>query len=172
MRGLLLEKVRDAAEPLGLDRDLVMTQSLKDNITLPRPRIELEFPPETYERSGRLLGGQRLSADVLKVKKELYQITMPAAAQIFADDEFWLKEFCYRLAAALPRGFNDKAGNYVKLTSRQGEWEGQAVRRVGSAEINPIPKYGYILHINAVWRITSDELTKLITRFDWKIGGL
>jgi len=169
---LILEKVRDAAELLGLQRDRVMSQSLKDNITLPRPRIELQFLPETYERTGRLLGGQKEGGGLLKVKKELYQISMPVSAQIFATDEFWLKEFCYRLAAALPRGFNDAAGNYVKLSSRQGEWEGQAVQRVGSAEINPLPKYGYILHLTAVWRITSDEMMKLITKFDLKVGGL
>ncbi len=56
MRDLLLEKIAEAAELLGLPRDRVMTKSLKDNLTLPRPRLELDFLPETYTRTGRLLG--------------------------------------------------------------------------------------------------------------------
>jgi hypothetical protein len=172
MQDLILGKVQEAAELLGLDRGRVMTQSLKDNITLPRPRIELQFLPETYQRTGRLLGGKHTGPAEMAVRKELYQVSLPIAAQILADDPEWLKEFCYRLAAALPRGFNDAAGNYVKLVSAQGAWENQAVRRVGSAVIEPIVKRGYLLHLTATWRITAEELVNLVHKVDFKIGGL
>lgn len=172
MRDLILEKVRDAAELLGLSRDLVMGQSLKDNLTLPRPRIELDFLPETYQRTGRLLGGRKTGPAEMAVKKELYEVSLPVAAQIFADDPEWLKEFCYRLAAALPRGFDDPAGNYVKLVSAQGEWENFAVRRVGGTVIDPIVKRGYLLHLSVTWRITAEELVDLVNKVELKIGGI
>ena len=171
MRDLILEKVADAAELLSLPRERVMTKSAKDNLTLPRPRIELDFLPETYNRTGRLLGSQPAGAQNIcakTIRKELYEISLPVAAQILADDPTWLKEFCYRLAAALPRGFNDSLGNYVKLEAAQGQWEGFTLKRVGNAVIDPIVKRGYILHLNALWRVTKNELQNYITAVDFK----
>ena len=161
MRDLILEKVREAAGLLNLSPDRVMTKSVKDNLTLPRPRLELDFLPETFERTGRLLGP--IPAGAENVKKELYQVSLPIAAQVLADDPAWLKEFCYRLIAALPRGFNDAGGNYVKLRASQGEWEGFTLKRVGHQVIDPIVRRGYLLHLNALWRITQDEMIKYIT---------
>lgn len=164
MRDLILEKVRDAAELLGLDRQKVMTKSAKDNLTLPRPRIELDFLPEKFERTGRLLGEKPAGAENIKtIRKELYQIDLPVAAQILADDPAWLKEFCYRLIAALPRGFNDAAGNYVKVRASQGQWEGFTLKRVGDQVIDPIVRRGYLLHLNFTWRITQDKLVNYIS---------
>jgi len=169
MRDLILEKVRDAAELLGLPRERVISKSLKDNLTLPRPRIELDFLPETYRRSGRLLGFKGSSAEYQKtLRQELYQVELPVAAQILADDPDWLKEFCYRLAAALPRGFNDALGNYVEIKAARGEWENFSVRRVGSTVIDPIVRRGYILHLNAIWRVTADELLNFVKSVDFK----
>lgn len=171
MRDLILEKVRDAAELLGLNRESVMTKSLKDNLTLPRPRVELDFLPETYRRTGRPLGGQLEGTSAMALKKELYEVTLPVAAQILAGDPDWLGHFCHRLAAVLPRGFNDSAGNYVRLVSAQGEWENYAVRRLGSAVIDPIVKRGYLLHITVTWRITAEELVNLVTKVDFITNG-
>ena len=169
MRDLILGKVADAAELLGLARERVMSKSAQDNLTLPRPRIELDFLPENYDRTDRLLGSKPTGANNIKaIRKELYQVNLPIAAQILADDPAWLKEFCYRLAAALPRGFNDSSGNYVRLQTAQGEWEGFTLKRVGSAVIDPIVKRGYMLHLNAVWRITKDELMNYVTAFEFK----
>lgn len=175
MRDLILEKIRAAAETLGLDRTLVMTKSLSDNITLPRPRIELDFLPETYMPTDRLLGAIPAGAAQAKIKKELYQVSLPVAVHILADEPFWLKEFCYRLAAALSGGFNDSFGNYVKLRASQGQWEGFHLKRVGDAVIDPIPKRVYLLHLNITWRITKDELVNYITKVNFetktKIAG-
>lgn len=166
MRDLILEKVRDAAELLGLPRERVMTKSDKDNLTLPRPRVELDFLPETFNRTGRLLGHKPAGVvDHKIIRKELWRINLPVAAQVLAIDPDWLKEFCYRLAAALPRGFDDQFGNYVEIDARQGRWEGFTVKRVGDAVINPLPKHGYIIHLNITWRITEDQVQRYITEF-------
>lgn len=171
MRDLILEKVRDAAGLLGLPREHVMTKSYQDNLTLPRPRVELDFLPETYRRTGRGLGTIKLSEDHLKIKKETYEIDLPVVAQILAKDPEWLKESCYRLAAALPRSFDDRHGNHVTLQATQGEWEDFNVRRVGVKEIDPIKKRGYLLHIRVTWRMTSEQLIEKVSGIDLKVGG-
>jgi len=168
MRDLILEKVRDAAELLGLPRERVMTKSEKDNITLPRPRIELDFLPETFNRTGRRLGAEPTGSQNIKaIRKELYQVSLPVAAQILTADPAWLKEFCCRLTAALPRGFLDAAGNYVKLQAAQGQWEGFNLKRVGDQVIDPIVKRGYLLHLNVTWRITKSELLNYISEVNF-----
>ncbi len=174
IHGLIMEKVRDGAELLGLPRGRVISKSLSDNMTIPRPRIELDFLPETLTRSGRKLGIVPGDADSVNIKRELYTVSLPIAAQILADDEDWLKEFSYRLIAALPRGFDDDAGNHVKLTATQGEWENMAVRRVGDTVIEPIIKRGHLLHLNALWRITANEreAAELIRNIILTIGGM
>ncbi len=171
IRDLIMEKVRDGAELLGLPREKVMGKSLRDNLTLPRPRIELDFLPETLTRSGRKLGAGRIDRGALNIKRELYEASLPIAAQILADDEAWLKEFSWRLIAALPRGFDDEAGNYVRLTAAQGEWENLAVRRVGDTVIEPIVKRGCLLHLTALRRITAGEAAELIKDINLTIGG-
>lgn len=167
MRDLILEKVRDSAELLGLPRERVMTKSEKDNITLPRPRIELDFLPETFTRTGRPLGSIPVGAESFHQRRELYQVSLPVAAQILFSDPARLKEFCYRLVAALPRGFNDAAGNYVKLRAHKGEWEGFTLKRVGDQVIDPIVKRGYLLHLNVTWRVTGDRLLNYITEINF-----
>lgn len=162
IRDLILEKVREAAGLLGLPGERVMTKSTKDNLTLPRPRIELDFLPETYESSGRLLGPPAAAENIGRYKRELYLVSLPIAAQILASDPIWLKEFSHRLVAALPRGFNDSAGNYVKLRASEGEWEGYSARRVGDQVIDPIVRRGYLLHLGAAWRVTREELVNYI----------
>ncbi len=167
MRDLILQKVAEAAEPLGLPRDRVMTKSARDNLTLPRPRIELDFLPETFERTGRLLGTLPAGTDQKTLRRELYQVSLPVAAQILANDPAWLKNFCYRLTAALPRGFNDAAGNYVKLQAHQGAWEGFTLKRVGDQAIDPIVKRGYLLHLKVTWRVTQDRLLNYINNINF-----
>jgi len=170
MRDLILEKVRDAAELLGLPREHVMTKSYQDNLTLPRPRVELDFLPETYQRTGRRLGEIKVSEGQLNIKKENYEINLPVVAQILARDPEWLKESCYQLAAALPRAFDDRHGNHVTMQAVQGEWEDFAVRRVGSKEIDPIKKRGYLLHLTVIWRMTSEQLVERISDINLKVG--
>jgi len=174
MRDLILQKVADAAETLGLSRERVMTKSASDNLTLPRPRLELDFLPETYTRTGRLHGGPGLSPGPrMQYKKELYEVSLPVAVQALADDEEWLKDFSWRLLSVLPRSFNDKRGNYVRLAATMGQWEGFEARRVGEAVIEPIVRRGYLLHLTAIWRICQEELVTYVGKVDLnvKTGG-
>ncbi len=97
---------------------------------------------------------------------------MPIAAQALANDPQWLKEFCHRLVAALPRGFNDQEGNYVQIRASQGEWENYQVRRVGAAVINPIVQRGYLLHIRAMWRLTEDRLVDFVKQVNFQTNTI
>ena len=178
MRDLILGKVAEAAETLGMSRERVMTKSASDNLTLPRPRLELDFLPETYTRTGRLHGGPGLPGlspgpGRMRYKKELYQVSLPVAAQALADDEEWLKDFSWRLLSVLPRSFNDKRGNYVRLAAAMGQWEGYEARRVGEAVIEPIVRRGYLLHLTAIWRICQEELVTYVGKVDLNVhtGG-
>lgn len=174
IRQLILEKVRDAAETLGLPRERVITQSKKDNLTLPRPRVEIQFLPATYLRTGRRLGRTETAETSAVEKKELYQITLPAAAQALADDPAWLRDFVAGLIPALATAFNDHSGNFVRLRCERGEWENEAVQRVGGnfTVIEPLVKRGYLLHLNATYRATAEEAAALINNIQLKIGDL
>ena len=172
MRELILEKVADAAVSLGLERSRVMTKSLADNLTLPRPRIELDFLPEALAATGRLQGGAKDENGRPLFRKELYEVSLAIAAQALADDPDWLTNFVWRFIAALPRGFDDARGNYVKLRAGQGQWEGFDLRRVGTVEIDPIVKRGYLLHLTAIWRISREEAVDFITQVNFNVKGM
>nr|DAW17989.1 MAG TPA: hypothetical protein [Caudoviricetes sp.] len=53
--GVITQAALDAGLPEGRVIDMVK----KDNLTLQRPRIELQFLPEKYTRTGRVLGVRR-----------------------------------------------------------------------------------------------------------------
>ena len=53
MEKLIMEAVTRAAVAAGLPAERVMTESAKDNLTLPRPRVEVQMQPATYKRTGR-----------------------------------------------------------------------------------------------------------------------
>lgn len=51
--------IKAAAQASGLAPDRIINLAKKDNLTLARPRLELQFLPETYTRTGRTLAFTR-----------------------------------------------------------------------------------------------------------------
>lgn len=166
MRTLAHEVIRQAAEAAGLPQGRVTGQSVKDNLTLPRPRVEVQYLPETYTRSGRPLARQRDMAPpypVQRTRRELYSVRLPVVAQVLADDDAWLDGFCPAFVAALPRGLDDERGLWVAVRVEKGDWEGYAAKRVGDAVIAPIIKRARLFTIDFSWRLATEEEVRLLT---------
>ena len=106
MQALSKAIITEAAQAAGLPEGRVMGLSASDNLTIPRPRIELQWLPETYTRLPRKLGHLWPCADreTRLLKRELYQVKMDVSANVLAEDAAWLSVFISAFVAALPKG--------------------------------------------------------------------
>lgn len=159
---LVREVVTRAALAAGLPEGRVLgTPSAADNLTLKRPRLEVDILPETYTRTGRKLAVTRTDRRQ-KVKKELYTARLEATCNVLADDETWLTTFCRDFLAKLPRGFNDDAGNHVSVTASEATFSTPPAKRVGTAEIKVFSRADKLLHLIFTWRVTVETERDLI----------
>lgn len=153
-----------AALAAGLAEGRVMEQSAKDNLTIVRPRLELQFLPEQYTRSGRKLGVYRTKTELVR-KRELYVVRQEVAAHVLADDRAWLEAFCYDFAAALPAGGNDSRGNWVQIRAEQARFSKDADKRVGTSVIEVFTKVNRLFNVAFTWRISAEEAERLILSY-------
>lgn len=169
MRTLAEAIITKAAEKAGLPEKRVMGLSAADNLTLPRPRVELEFLPEPFTRTGRKLAVTRDKAKQT-TKKELYEHRLEVTANVLADDEKWLSAFEKSFVAAFPRGLDDSRGNWVKILVQQATFTTPPAKRVGDKEIKVFTKVNTLFLIKFTGRITSEEEQDLITTFDIQVS--
>lgn len=159
---LVREVITTAAQAVGLPEGRVLgTPSASDNLTLKRPRLEVDILPETYTRTGRKLAVRRLDPRQT-VKKELYSVRLEATCNVLAEDETWLTAFCRGFLAKLPRGFNDDAGNFVKLAASEASFSTPPAKRVGTAEIKVFSRADKLLHLIFTWRVATETERALI----------
>lgn len=86
MRTLAHEVIRQAAEAAGLPADRVTGQSAKDNATLPRPRVEVQYLTETFARTGRVLDRRReVKAPQPSVERDARQPSCESASSTDAE---------------------------------------------------------------------------------------
>ena len=78
-----------AAAAAGLPKGRVIDIVKKDNLTIERPRVELQFLPEKYTRTGRKLGLRHTKTEQIR-KRELYEVELTVNANVLADDRAWL----------------------------------------------------------------------------------
>jgi hypothetical protein len=161
MRTLALEIVRTAALAAGVPGDRVMDASAADNLTLPRPRVEVAFLPDTLTRTGRKLDARR-EGKTLTVKKELYEVRFDLTAHVYADSEAWLEEFEYAFVQAFPRGLDDERGNWVRIRVAEGTFKTEPKKRVGTAEIKVFTKVDTLFLITLTGRVTEEAEQGLI----------
>lgn len=173
MQAFATDIITRAALSAGLPEGRVMDQSAADNLTIERPRIELQFLPERYTRTGRTLAYRRTKTELVR-KRELYVVELSAAANVLAEDRAWLAAFCYDFAAALPPGVNDSRGNWVKIRAEKATFSRPADKRVGNAVIAVFEKANQLFSLSFTWRITAEEAENLIPSFTlnthWKGG--
>lgn len=156
------EVITTAALAAGLPEGRVLgTPSAADNLTLKRPRLEVDILPESYSRTGRKLTARRRDARQT-VKKELYSVRLEVTCHVLAEDEAWLTAFCRDFLAKLPRGFNDDTGNYVKLAASEASFSTPPAKRMGKAEIKVFSRADTLLHLIFTWRVTTETERALI----------
>lgn len=172
MRDFAEQTLKQAAKKAGLDPARVMDVSASDNLTIPRPRIEYQFLPEAWTRTGRKLGIVRQGRTQTR-KRELYEVRLDVTANILADDAAWLSTFKREFAKAFPPGANDDQGNFVKIRIQQATFSTPPSKRVGTEAISVFTKVNDLFSISFVWRLTRDEVANLIHSVtilppDWK----
>lgn len=161
MRDVAVNTLRTAAHSAGLDPAKVMEVSAADNLTIPRPRIEYQFLPETWTRSGRKLAVTRHGRTQTR-KRELYEVRLDVTANILAEDPVWLAGFERKFAKAFPVGVNDEQGNFVKIRIQEATFSQPAAKRVGETSISVFTKVSTLFSIAFTWRLTREETENLI----------
>jgi hypothetical protein len=172
MRALAMRIITDAALAAGLPEGRVTDVSAADNLTLPRPRVEVDFLPDSLTRTGRRLAVAR-AAEVQTTKKELYEVRFDLTAHVYAEDAAWLEAFEYAFIAAMPRGVNDQRGNWIKIRVNQATFKKERTARVGTSEITVFTKIDTLFLITLTGRVTKEEEQALLTTFEIvpKIGA-
>lgn len=164
MQAFATEIITVAAHRAGLSPERVIAQVKKDNLTIKRPRLELQFLPESYTRSGRTLAYERTKNE-LRRKRELYTVQLSVAANVLAEDRDWLSAFCYGFVAALPSGANDLRGNWVKVRAEKATFGKAPDKRVGDKVIEVFRRFNQLFDISFTWRVTEEQAQALIPTF-------
>lgn len=161
MQSFATEVITQAALAAGLPEGRIIDIAKKDNLTLERPRIEIQFLPEKLTRTGRKLAVTRTKTALVR-KRELYGVELTVNAHILADDRAWLEAFSVDFVAALPRGGNDSRGNWVRVRAREATFGRAPDKRVGEAVIEVFTKVNRLFVLTFTGRITRDETVDLI----------
>lgn len=169
MQALVKEIIEKAALAAGLPEDRVINMVASDNLTLDRPRLELQFLPETYRRTGRTLAFERCNGQRIR-KRELYEVELSVAANVLAEDDAWLSAFTYGFVAALPNGVNDKRGNWVRIRAEKATFGKAPDNRVGDEVIEVFHYINELFDLTFTWRVTAEEVEALIPTFNINIS--
>lgn len=161
MQAFATEVITRAAQSAGLPEGRVMDIVKKDNLTINRPRLELQFMPERYTRTGRKLAVTRTKTDLIR-KRELYEVELTVNANVLADNRAWLEAFSVAFVAALPCGGNDSRGNWVKVRAQEATFGREPDRRVGEKVIEVFTRVNRLFVLTFTGRITGEEYDKLI----------
>lgn len=161
MQAFATEVITRAAQSAGLPEGRVMDIVKKDNLTINRPRLELQFMPERYTRTGRKLAVIRTKTDLIR-KRELYEVELTVNANVLADNREWLEAFSVAFVAALPHGGNDSRGNWVKVRAQEATFGREPDRRVGEKVIEVFTRVNRLFVLTFTGRITGEEYDKLI----------
>lgn len=161
MQAFATQTITAAALAAGLPEGRVIDMVKNDNLTIERPRIELQFLPEKLTRTGRTLAVRRTKAEKIR-KRELYEVELTVNANVLADDRAWLEEFCYAFTAALPRGGNDSRGNWIRVRAQKATFSRPPDKRVGEEVIEVFVKVNRLFVLTFTGRVTGEEAVELI----------
>lgn len=164
MQEFARQTITQAALAAGLPEGRVIDITKKDNLTLDRPRLEIQFLPERFTRTGRKLAVSRTRDEQIR-KRELYEVELTVNANVFADNWEWLETFCHDFVAELPSGGNDSRGNYVKVRAQKATFGRKPDKRVGQAVIEVFTRVNRLFVLTFTGRITAEEREQLIKTF-------
>lgn len=173
MQTFAMETITRAALAAGLPEGRIIDLAKKDNLTIERPRIEVQFLPERYMRTGRKLAATRQSVEaedgtkklMLCRKRELYEVELTVNANILADDRAWLEAFCVDFVAGLPRGGNDSRGNWIKVRAQKATFGRAPDKRLGDEVVEIFVKVNRLFVLTFTGRITGEEAETLIPAY-------
>lgn len=161
MQTFAREVITRAALAAGLPEGRVIDIVKKDNLTIKRPRVELQFLPEKYTRTGRKLAVYRTETTLIR-KRELYEVELTVNANALADDRAWLEAFSAEFVANLPRGGNDSRGNWIRVRAQRATFGRSPDKRVGEKVIEVFTRVNRLFVLTFTGRITGEELAELI----------
>ncbi len=99
-------------------------------------------------------------------KRELYEADLTVYANVLSEDEDWLSDFSHAFVAALPKGVNDKHGNWVGIRVEKATFSRPPDKRVGDTVIEVFKKADKLFELKFTFRITKDEKHDLIPDFN------
>lgn len=161
MQTFATETITRAALAAGLPEGRVIDIVKKDNLTIERPRVEIQFLPEQYRRTGRKLAVTRTKTEQIR-KRELYEVELTVNVNALADDRAWLEAFSVDFVAALPRGGNDSRGNWIKVRAQKATFSRPPDKRVGDEVIEVFTRVNRLFVLTFTGRITREETVDLI----------
>ena len=173
MQAFATEVITRAALAAGLPEGRVMAAVKKDNLTIDRPRVEMQFLPEKYTRTGRKLGVSREKVKgvdgteklMLVRKRELYVVELPGNVHVRSAARAWLVRGASAVGGALPRGGNDSRGNWVKIQVRKATFSRPPDKRVGDTVIEVFTRANRLFTLTFTGRITAEETEELIPSY-------
>lgn len=164
MQTFAMETITRAALAAGLPEGRIIDLAKKDNLTIERPRIEVQFLPERYTRTGRKLAVTRTKTEHIR-KRELYEVELTVNVNILADDRVWLEAFCVDFVAGLPRGGNDSRGNWIKVRAQKATFGRAPDKRLGDEVVEIFVKVNRLFVLTFTGRITGEEAETLIPAY-------
>ncbi|MCH5277474.1 MAG: translation initiation factor 2 [Desulfovibrionaceae bacterium] len=162
--------ITQTALAAGLPEGRVIDIVKKDNLTIERPRVEIQFLPEKITRMGRKLDVSRTKTEKIRTL-ELYEVELTVNVNVLADDRAWLEAFCLDFVARLPRGGNDSRGKWVKIRAQKATFGRDPDKRVGDAVIEVFTRVNRLFVLTFTGRVTDDERVDLIRSFDIHINA-
>lgn len=164
MQTFVTNSITAAACSAGLPQGRVINLTKKDNLTIARPRIELQFLPEKYTRTGRKLALHRTKTEQIR-KRELYEVVQTVNANVLAEDQQWLDLFSVDFVDTLATGENDSRGNWVKIRVQEATFGRAPDKRLGTAVISVLTKINRLFVVSFTWRVTREDVERLIPTF-------
>lgn len=154
MQDFIINTLKNVAIQSGLSEKAFIPKTIRDNITLIKPRIEYSFLANDVKRSGRLLAIDRIH-DMRTSKRELYLILQKIQLKLFSDKELFRTSFTNNFFLYLPKGINDTNGNFIKFKYETFEFENEGEKRIGDSVIKVNEPYIATYNLLVTYRVTQ-----------------
>lgn len=158
----ILEAMKNSAFIAGIPEENFFTKSAKNNVLLPKPRLEYEVFPALYTKTGRFLH-LKSEQENRTLKKELYKKEWEIQCTVYADAPKWLEDFFSIYAENMPSHLNDTADNHVGLTIRNSLFIQEPEKRIGKESIHVLCTYALQFTLALQGRVTTMYKEKNIT---------
>jgi len=170
MRQTAESVIKAAAVAAGLPEASVIDKPKKDSLTLPKPRVELEFMPENLIRSVKKIAkfpkpGAEMTYRTMRTRLYVRELTIRASVVTKEEDE--LEPLVRALLVSMPHRTSDSDNNLVTVKANQAVRSGFGHRMVKGL---PKDRYANTLHIVFSGMICRDTDIPLIRNVNIKDG--